>query len=460
MTLDAPIAIAALDGRTVRVDDLPAMLHIVTDTRTLRPGDTFLALCGERFDGQAFLPQAFAAGAAACIVRDAAALPDDRPGIVVGDTLAAYMTLARLARSRIASRVAAISGSAGKTTTKAFLLQLLRAAGARATATPENENNEIGVSKFFLGLEESDTRIAIVELGARKHRDLDPLVEIAKPEVAILTNIGEAHLEIFGSRERLAETKWGLFASGARAVLNIADAPSRMRASTLSLPPLWFGTGDVAPPHGEPGIIVRDAARMLVHDGTHRSEFPIDAGSVPGEHNRANIAAAVGGAVALGFAPEMLAPHIAALRLPSGRYQAVALAGDMRLIYDAYNANVSGMLATLVAFAHENATRRIAVLGSMAELGSDAPAMHRQVGAAAVLAADVLLAGGDFAREIERGAHDAGMRAADVVTFGENAEAIAWLRANARAGDVLLLKGSRKYRMEEIAVALGAELHA
>jgi UDP-N-acetylmuramoyl-tripeptide--D-alanyl-D-alanine ligase len=455
MKLETPLALAAIDGRTLEADALPAALDITTDSRAIRAGQAFLALRGERFDGHDYVAAAYDAGAACCIVSDASRVPAGRPAIVVGDTLRAYLALAKLARTRIASKVIAISGSAGKTSTKSFLLQLMDAAGVRATATPENENNEIGVAKFFLGLEESDTRVAIVEMGARKYRDLDVLVDVARPEIAILTNIGEAHLEIMGSRERLADTKWGLFSSGARAVLNLGDATSRARVGTLPLPPIWFGAGNVVPPTGEPGVVITNPKTLVVHDGTARQTYAIDA-QVPGEHNRANVAAALAGAIALGTPPAALAGHVAALVMPHGRYQRVALERDIVLIYDAYNANMSGTLATLATFAHEPAQRRIAVLGSMAELGAEAASMHRRVGEAVHAVCGILLAGGDHAADLERGALDAGFDPSAVVRYADNAEAVAWLRAHLRSGDAVLIKGSRRYQMEEIVAGLEA----
>ena len=456
MKLDAAVAVAAFGARTSHPELIPAALDVVTDTRAIMGGETFLALHGEHYDGHSFVAQAFERGAAACIVDDIASVPPGRPAIVVAKTLHAYLALARLARRKLEGHVVAISGSAGKTTTKEFLLQLLNAAGVPAAATPENENNEIGVSKFLLSLDENDARVAIVEMGARKYRDLDVLVAAAQPDVAILTNIGEAHLEIFGSHDRLAETKWGLFRAHARAVLPIGDHAIRVRAGKLEFPPLWFGAGNVTPPTGEPGVVVRDAHHLVVHDGIARTTLAIDA-KVPGEHNVLNLAAALAGAIALGCSAAALVPHIAALHLPHGRYETMILADGGRLIFDAYNASMSGTLATLSAFASEAADRRIAVLGSMAELGTDAPQMHRRVGAAAAHSSDVILAGGEFADDIVRGATDAGAASERVVAYADNAAAIAWLHANRLPGDAILLKGSRKYKMEEIAAGLGAE---
>jgi UDP-N-acetylmuramoyl-tripeptide--D-alanyl-D-alanine ligase len=449
MTVDAQLSIAALDARTLRAQRLPGRLAISTDTRTLQPGDTYLALRGERFDGHAYVAQAFEKGAAACIVSDPAVVPDGVPALLVNDTTQAYLELAHLARTRTRGGVIAITGSAGKTTTKAFLAQLLKGGNIPAVATPENENNEIGVSKFLLSLDDGDTRVAIVEMGARKYRDLDPLVDAARPDVGILTNIGEAHLEIFGSQRRLADTKWGIFERGARAVLNLNDPTSCERAVDLHAPPLWFGIGDAVPPPGAPAVVIRDAQTLVVHDGTARIEHPIDV-RVPGAHNRANLAAAFAGAVALGHPPVQLLAAIEAVTLPAGRYESFALPGGARLIFDAYNASLSGTLATLETFGTEPATRRIAVLGGMAELGPESAEMHERAGRLAAERADVVLCGGDFRAATLRGAGAKG------VAYDGNAGAIAWLQSALRDGDVVLLKGSRKYAMEAIAHALGA----
>jgi UDP-N-acetylmuramoyl-tripeptide--D-alanyl-D-alanine ligase len=202
-------------------------------------------------------------------------------------------------------------------------------------------------------------------------------------------------------------------------------------------------------------VVVRDAQRLVVTDAAGvREERAIDV-RVPGEHNRANLAAALATAMAAGFDVEQFLTHIPALAQPAARYETIPLAGDKRLIFDAYNASLTGTLATLDAFAQEVADRRIAVLGSMAELGPDAPRMHRRVGAAAAEASEIILAGGDFAADIMRGAQEAGA-ASRVLAYEGNAAAVAWLQANARSGDAILLKGSRKYRMEEIADALRA----
>ena len=454
MRLATRDAVRAMSAAVVNEAALPESLLIQTDTRAIERGATFLALRGENFDGHAYVEEAFARGAACAIVDDAAVVPAGRPAIVVADTLQAYLDCGGLARSRVRGPVVGITGSTGKTTTKAFLLALLRGAGIPVTATPENENNEVGVAKFLCGLEDGDERVAIVEMGARKYRDLDVLVAAAKPDVGVLTNVGEAHLEIMGSRERIAETKWALPSGARRAVLNLADEASCERAPSLSAPPMWYGIDEDKPPHGERAVVIASDAAWNVHeDGT--TETHHIAIRFPGDHNRRNLAGAFAAALLCDADMGKLADAVATLMLPHGRYEVVELANDVRLVFDAYNASLSGTLATLATFGREEAERRIAVLGSMAELGDDAPLMHEKIGEIAATRAHVVLAGGRYADDTARGVESKG---GTVVRYDSNDDATSWLRSNVRSGDAVLLKGSRMYKMEEIAKALGAEV--
>ncbi|HLI96252.1 MAG TPA: UDP-N-acetylmuramoyl-tripeptide--D-alanyl-D-alanine ligase [Candidatus Baltobacteraceae bacterium] len=453
MMLTLERAAAATSARVRGARRFPASVRVITDTRALQPGDTFLALRGEHFDGHAFIGDAVQKGAAAVVVDDAAAVPEDVPALVVADTKRAYMDLANAARSLFAGRVVAITGSTGKTTTKHLLAQLLAAhyGTDRVLSPPANENNEIGVSKLLLS-SSPDQAVIVVEMGARHQGEIAELVQIAHPHIGVLTNIGEAHLEIFGSHEALARTKWGLFSGGAQAVLNANDAESARRAPSLASPPLWFGAGTPR----QPGVWITPDERLVVSNSPQTHDVRVDV-RLPGRHNRENLAAAVAAALLLGMSIEELAEAIPGLTLPAGRYQVTQLGANLRLIYDAYNANLSGMIATLDAFACEQAERRIAVLSSMAELGSDACAMHERVGAhAARSGVDILLVGGDYAQSLADGALAGGLKEESIVAFSDNHSAAQWLREHAKAGDAVLLKGSRKYKMEEIAAELRA----
>ena len=450
--LKAADALRATGGRTIGT--LPGEIRVSIDSRRIAPGETFLALRGERFDGHDFIGEAFGRGAAAAVIADPARLPEGASALIVPDTKAALLALAAAARRRSVARIVGITGSTGKTTTKTLVAQLLaRAFSGRVIATPANENNEIGVAKLLLSLDD-EVALAVVEMGARHPGDIALLTEMALPSVGVITNIGNAHLEIMGSYERLIEAKFAIFTRGAQPVLNALDAASRERARSFieSAGVFWFAalTGRGSIPEVDGSLVALDgSSQMIVRANGREDRFEIEP-ALPGKHNLHNLAAALAAALRLGVEPAVLADHVRELELPAGRYQRVRI-GEIELIYDAYNASMDGMLATLDAFSSEAATRRIAVLGSMAELGAEAADMHERVGAAAARAGlDALLVGGAFAHELERGARKAGFAPASLVRFDRNDDAVTWLRAHGRAGDIVLLKASRMYRLEEI----------
>lgn len=447
MTLTPEIARAATNGELLNPDRFPAELSITTDTRAVSPGQTFLALRGEKFDGHDFIAQAIERGAGAIVADKPEAVPSGVAALIVGDTTRAYMALAGAERERTQAKVIGITGSTGKTTTKHLLEQLLSYSFGPGSvlATPANENNEIGVSKLLLQAC-PEHRAIVVEMGARHEGEIADLARIARPHIGVLTNIGEAHLEIFGSRERLADTKWGLFAYGAQAVLSASDAESMQRAPSLESAPFWFGTS----PSSAAGVWIPDPRTLVLTVSTQPESYTIDL-RLPGAHNRSNLAAAIAAALLAGADIRQIVACVPELTLPSGRFETITIDGAPRIIYDAYNANLSGMLAALDAFAAEPARRRIAVLASMAELGAQASEMHERVGAkVASLGIDVLLAGGDFAAEIRRGALEAGFAREQIVTFASNEDAAHWIETHAGPHDAVLLKGSRKYAMEQI----------
>jgi UDP-N-acetylmuramoyl-tripeptide--D-alanyl-D-alanine ligase len=461
MRLPLDRAITASHATLFDGDAAPDTLRISTDTRSIEPGDTFVALHGERFDGHDFTAQAVKRGAELLVLDRVAARVPGIPAMLVEHTNDAYMAFAGLARELFEGVVVGVTGSTGKTTTKTLLAQLCQGQfGDRVLAAPGNENNEIGVSKLLLSACNEAHDVVIAEMGARRYGDVALLVDIARPHLGILTNIGDAHVEIMGSRERLAETKWALFSKGASAVLNAADEVSVARAPMLAQQPHWF----VAMP-SEPVpelsssfdslTAVVGERRLLSRDRGMACEYEIQA-NVPGLHNRANLAAAIAAALELGVSFERLIPEIPTLHLPQGRYDRIAIEGGPRVIYDAYNANASGMIAALDAFADETASRRIAVLASMAELGDESQSLHERVGAHAASAVDVLLVSGDFATALARGARRAGLDASRIVPVRDNSHAAAWLREHATGDDVILLKGSRKYKLEEIVEELYA----
>ncbi|MHB8177961.1 MAG: UDP-N-acetylmuramoyl-tripeptide--D-alanyl-D-alanine ligase [Vulcanimicrobiaceae bacterium] len=459
MSLPFDVAVAAMGAKVFEAERAPLELRISTDTRRLNAGDTFLALRGERFDGHDYVARAVEAGAAAVVLSDERARVAGITTLLVPDTLVAYLALAAAARRRFSGSVIAITGSSGKTTTKELLRALLALRyGERVIASPANENNEIGVSRLLYERTDADTAVLVLEMGARHYGDVATLVAAARPTIGILTNIGEAHLEIMGTRERLAQTKLGLFSTGARPILNLFDAVSRRAAASMARSPAWFGSCDELSDEldaVEHATLIVGQRRLVTVRGSLREERAIEV-TLPGAHNRANLAAAITAALECGVTLDAIVAAIPALELPAGRFQRLVVAAGPRIIYDAYNANVSAMCAALDAFAQEPGQRHIAVLSSMAELGPEAASLHERVGAHAALRnVDILLVGGDYADDLARGAERAGLSSERILHFTTNEEAAAWLRANGRCEDVALLKGSRRYRLEEIVLRLG-----
>ena len=427
-----------------------------TDSRIIQAGETFVCLRGPNHDGHRYADAAVRRGAIAVVADEGAPLPSgvDAPVLRVADTKRAYMAGASEARSR-AKRctVVGITGSVGKTTVKSMCTQLLRE--NRATIeTRENENNELGVSKACYALDDS-TRAAVIEMGARAPGEIAELVDVARPDIGILTNVGEAHLEFYESREQLARTKFALFSRGAKAVLNAADEWSRRLASESDVErsAVWVRLcGDPRTPGLtlEAGV-PKDGAVPLTFGSSHA----LARWRLIGEHHLRDALLAAGAAILAGMAFEKVAELIGALTLPAGRFEQHVLASRAIVIYDAYNASPTSVASALDAFAEVPAARRIAVLGSMAELGADAPSQHEVTGAAAARSGiDALYCGGIFAERLAAGARSAGMPSDRISVFADNAGVAAHLRELIGDGDAVLLKGSRVQRMEEILAAL------
>ena len=290
-------------------------LRVATDTRAILPGDTFVALRGERYDGHDFAREAVARGAAMLIVNRRLRPKALRTLVVATRCARTWPRCARARRSfpdsRCHHRQYRKNDDARRFSPSCSQTRY----GNRVLSPPANENNEIGVSRLLLQASNEKHDVVVVEMGARHYGDVAALVEIARPEVGVLTNIGEAHLEIMGSRERLEETKWAIFAHGARAVLNAADEASRRRARRSRRSPL------VAAGDGERRTMRRDgdrdsrARRANRRRGGRRVRRPTLTSALPGVHNRANLAAAIAAAAELGVDLATM-PPLPALEFP------------------------------------------------------------------------------------------------------------------------------------------------
>jgi UDP-N-acetylmuramoyl-tripeptide--D-alanyl-D-alanine ligase len=429
------------------------------DTRSLAPGQLFVAIAGERADGHSFLGAAFAAGAPAALVSRPGDLPAGAAGplLLVDDVVAALARLAARVRDEVDPAVVGITGSTGKTTTKE-LVAAVAAVKYPTVAAHRSENNELGVPLTLLRVA-PDTAVLVCELGARGPGQIAELCAYVRPTIGVVTNVGVTHYELFGSVEAIVAAKSELPAalpSGGVAVLNADDPAVAGMAAVTRAEVVTYGTGRRAwvvaeevelDRRGRPSFrIVRGAERARV------------ALQVSGRHQVHNALAAAATGLALGLSLDDVAAGLASAQAPPWRME-VSEHGGVVVVNDAYNANptsVASALETCAAMVPEGG-RLLAVLGPMAELGAIEAAEHERIGRLAGATADRLIAVGEPARLLAAGARRAGL--ADVTEVvarpGEALvdEVLAAL-GPARPGDVVLVKASRVAGLEQVAARL------
>jgi len=427
---------------------------VSTDSRRIAAGEVFVALVGTRHDGHAYVPTAVAAGATAVVAsRSDVDLPEGSAWLQVGDTLESFGDLASAYRRALATRVVAVTGSNGKTTTKEMIASVLAASGASIAKNVGTENNLVGVPQTLLRLG-GEERYAVVEMGMNHPGEIWRLTEIARPDVGVITNVGPAHLEGLGTLANVAAAKGELaLAMPAGSTLVVNGSDPWLVPLAASFPGRTIQTGENGPVRAIAAEPLEGQAQLLSLEIDGRT---VDArlGCV-GAHNVANalLAAAVG--TAFGMDAATIAEGLERFEPPPMRLELVRLANGACLWNDVYNANPASIEAALTALAAEPAKRRVVVVGEMWELGEEEAKYHREVGRrVAELGLDLLLAVGRLADEVAAGARDGGLPSERVERFDAPAAAAARLRAMLREGDVVLVKGSRGARMEEVVTRL------
>ncbi|MFA6028747.1 MAG: UDP-N-acetylmuramoyl-tripeptide--D-alanyl-D-alanine ligase [Elusimicrobiota bacterium] len=442
----------AAGGRLLRGRPDAPVRSLCTDSRLLRPGEAFLALKGERFDAHAFLNEHAARAAGGWIVRAGAPLPALQPPCVleVPDTLKALSDAAAEHRSRFTLPVVGLTGTNGKTTTKEMLRAVLARRG-KVCATELNFNNEVGLPMTVLGLR-AEHAFAVFEMGASRPGDIAYLCRAARPTLGVLTNIGAAHLEYFGSLERVFKTKAELFEAlpaDAPAVLN-ADDPYLCRLLPgLGARAVTFGFGAEARVRALPAEAGEIALRLPDGEARARPGGPI------GRPHRLDAAAAAAAAHALGFSAAEIAAGLADFRPAPLRFAQRAHASGAWLLVDAYNANPDSMRAGVETFLETAPPgRRVLVLGDMRELGPESPRFHRELGRwLAGLPLSAVLLAGPLSAETAEGLREKGARFE--ILHAPDADGLRdALRGLLAPAVSVYFKASRAMRLEALAEAL------
>lgn len=423
--------------------------NVSTDTRTIQPGDLFVALRGERFDGHRFLTEAVNAGAVALVV-DTVVPSVTLPQIQVADTTEALARLAARNRRESTARFVAVTGSSGKTTVKEMLASILRGAG-ETLATQGNLNNHIGVPLTLFNIA-PEHQFAVIELGASGLGEIAHTVAITQPNVAIITNAGEAHLEGFGSYDNIVAAKGEIIdgvSAGGTVVLN-RDDPAydvwHRRAGERKV--VSIGTGALEPADYTAETVASGGSGQVVRlKGPDRWTCEVTL-SLLGQHNLINALLAVAAVREFGIDDDCVQAGLATLTPVPGRLQSVVLAPNIIVIDDSYNANPTSMRAALEVLS-ESAGRHIAVLGAMAELGEGAERLHAQIGAfARELDIETLVTVGEQAKAYKKGFGE------QTVVCADHEGATTYIETQLAAPVTVLVKGSRSSAMNLVVEGL------
>ena len=430
-------------------DDLDAQaVQVSTDSRSITPGCLFIPLEGERFDGHSFIQAALEAGAGCLTARERESYLPGRFYIKVRSTQRALWELARYYKKLFPIPFIAVTGSVGKTTTKDMTAAVL---GARFCVhkTEGNFNNDIGVPLTLLRLE-AQHEVCVVELGMDHAGEIDNLARLVEPDMALITNIGDAHIENLGSRENIFKAKCEIFPHLKRdglAVLNGDDPLLASLEGTLAQRTVFVGEGEGLD-YTARDLSSDGAGHLFCRVKTPRSQFEANIPAL-GSHMIYPTLMAAAVAEALGMAPDEIIRGIGAFLPTKMRMNIVRCKGDIVILNDAYNANPQPRRAAAAVLGDAQGRRKVAVVGDMKELGPGSEQFHRAVGGYfAQSGADRLIAIGELARFMAEGAQEAGLAQADYFPTLDAARNA--LSREVRAGVTILVKASRSMAFEKI----------
>jgi UDP-N-acetylmuramoyl-tripeptide--D-alanyl-D-alanine ligase len=411
---------------------------VSTDTRSIKEGDLFVALQGENFDGHNFIPQAIEKGAIAVVVnKDYNQKYNSVITLSVTNTLEAYQKIAQWWRSQLNIPIIGITGSVGKTTTKELLSAVLQNQG-NVLKTEANYNNEIGVAKTLLEINGTH-QYAVIEMAMRGKGEIALLCQIAKPDIAIITNVGTAHIGRLGSREAIAEAKCELLAEMNHKGVAILNADNELLIETAKK--VWQGKTITY------GLTNGNIQGELIDKKTLKVDGKLYPLPLAGEHNALNYLAAIAIAQVLNIDLSVLQKGVEVM-MPKGRAKIHHLDNDIQLLDETYNAGFESMSAALKLLQQIEGKRKIAVLGTMKELGDFAPQLHQQVGEIVKkLNLDLLLvlADEDVTKCIIEGA-----QGIESQIFTSKEQLFEYLQGILKSGDRILFKASNSVGLSQI----------
>jgi UDP-N-acetylmuramoyl-tripeptide--D-alanyl-D-alanine ligase len=450
---------AAVGGRLAAGDPAASVGGFSIDSRTAQPGDLFVAIRGDRFDGHAFVGDVLRRGACGAVVSDPAAAPAGGAAVQVADTVLALQALARHIRRASGARVVAVTGSAGKTTTKDVTADLV-GLHHRVYRNRGNFNNHIGLPLSLLDLRQGP-EVAVVELGMNHAGEIRTLVGIAEPDVRVWTNVAEVHAEFFASLEAIADAKAEILEGATRATTVVANAGDPLVMARVRGGAARVVTFGLEVPADVEATGIRDlglaGTEALVRTRRGEATFRVP---LLGRASLANVLAATAVALEFDLPLDEAADRVRTLSPSARRGEVWRLRDGITVVDDSYNSNPRALMKALDVIAHEPARgRRLAVLGEMLELGGQSVALHRECGRAAAAAGlDRLIAvGGAPAGEMARAAQESGMPAGAAVHVAASAEAADLAVRVVAPGDLVLVKGSRGTRTDVVADRLKAE---
>lgn len=464
MRLSIDEIIAAAGAEVAQKGTLKEITAVSTDTRTIKNGDLFVAIKGPHFDGNEYVDEAIAKGAGAVVTSEklkGKGQTGEVCVLVVDDTVKALGDIAHAWRKKVSAKIVAVTGSNGKSTTKEMIAQGISSI-KRVVKTEGNFNNLIGLPLQVFRISEED-EVAVLEMGMNAAGEIRSLARIAEPDVGIITNVNPAHLEKLHTVENVAKAKGELFEEmnkDATIVVNMEDPWAVKLSKAFAGKKITFGMQNGC--DVQFGRLISEgldetSMTFYVQGREYSMSLP-----VPGVHNVMNALAAIAVGAALKVKTLMMIPELEKFSPMKMRMERVQLLNGVQLINDSYNANPSSMLAALrTVGSAKRAGRFIAVLGDMFELGRSAAEKHRELGnAAAELGVSRLFVTGSFARDVANGAFEKGMKKENVY-IGDDIDSLKGeLLKEVKTGDVVLVKGSRGMKMEQVVEHLKNEIGA